>query len=71
MQPHLNTGGLFIVSEAAGKNVDGQLGNLLLRIHGSFPGDVGCFVIYFLNHMILQPGEAMFLAANLPHVYLH
>nr|CAB3263933.1 mannose-6-phosphate isomerase-like [Phallusia mammillata] len=45
-------------------------GELLLRLHSHFPGDVGCFVVYFLNHIFLQPGEAMFLAANVPHAYL-
>ncbi len=42
----------------------------MLRLSEQFPGDVGCFCVYFLNHMRLQPGEAMFLEANLPHAYL-
>jgi len=46
------------------------LGDLLLRLNHQFPGDVGCFVIYFLNHVHLQPGEALFLKANVPHAYL-
>lgn len=45
-------------------------GELLLRLNSQFPGDVGCFVIYFLNHIKLSPGEAMFLSANVPHAYL-
>ena len=45
-------------------------GELLLRLNSQFPGDVGCFCTYFLNHMRLQPGQAMFLEANLPHAYL-
>nr|XP_039248435.1 mannose-6-phosphate isomerase-like [Styela clava] len=45
-------------------------GELLLRLNSQFPGDVGCFVVYFLNHIILKPGEAMFLGANEPHAYL-
>jgi hypothetical protein len=32
---------------------------------------VGCFCVYFLNHLILQPGEALYLGANEPHAYLH
>ena len=44
--------------------------NLLLRLNSQFPGDVGCFSVYFLNYMVLQPGEAIFLEANLPHAYL-
>ena len=45
-------------------------GELFLRLHHQFPGDCGCFCIYFLNYMMLKPGEAMFLEANLPHAYL-
>ncbi|XP_014664698.1 PREDICTED: mannose-6-phosphate isomerase-like [Priapulus caudatus] len=47
------------------------LTDLFLRIYKQFPGDVGCFVIYYLNHMQLQPGEAMFLGPNVPHAYLY
>ena len=43
---------------------------LFLRLWHDFPGDVGCFVIYFLNLIVLKPGEAMFLGPNLPHAYL-
>ena len=46
------------------------LPELLLRLHSQFPGDVGCFVIYFLNRIMLQPGDAIFLDAGLPHAYL-
>jgi mannose-6-phosphate isomerase len=47
-----------------------SLGEVLLRLHMQFPGDVGCFCIYFFNLLHLKPGEAMFLNANLPHAYL-
>ncbi|XP_037089240.1 mannose-6-phosphate isomerase-like [Pollicipes pollicipes] len=43
---------------------------LLLRLNGQFPGDVGCFCALFLNHLTLQPGEALFLGPNEPHAYL-
>lgn len=46
------------------------IGDLLLTLHSQFPGDIGCFAIYFLNVMTLQPGEAMYLGANEPHAYL-
>ena len=49
---------------------DDLLGDLVLTLNKDFPGDVGIFVIYFLNHVTLKPGEAMFLRANLPHAYL-
>ncbi|KAI0233694.1 Mannose-6-phosphate isomerase [Lamellibrachia satsuma] len=45
--------------------------DLLVKLHSQFPGDVGCFVIYFLNRITLQPGEAIFLEAGLPHAYLY
>lgn len=47
------------------------LGNLLKRLHHQFPGDVGCFSIYFLNFLTLLPGEAIYLGPNEPHAYLH
>jgi len=43
---------------------------LFAKVNGEFPGDVGCFVIYFLNHLKLSPGEAMYLGPNVPHAYL-
>ncbi|KAK1157954.1 hypothetical protein AOXY_G24162 [Acipenser oxyrinchus oxyrinchus] len=55
---------------AAGKDITGSNGELLLRLHSQFPGDIGCFSIYFLNMVKLEPGEAMFLGANEPHAYL-
>lgn len=44
---------------------------LFLRISKAFPGDVGCFSVFFLNHIILEPGEAVFLPPNEPHAYLY
>merc|ERR1711953_182887 len=46
------------------------LKSLLLTLNEKYSGDVGLFNIYFLNYVVLQPGEAMFLRANLPHAYL-
>lgn len=46
------------------------LGDLLMKIHDYFPADVGCFCIYFLNYLILEPDEAIFLPANEPHAYI-
>ncbi|KAG0005521.1 Mannose-6-phosphate isomerase [Entomortierella chlamydospora] len=43
---------------------------LLLRTHAQFPGDVGLFSMFFLNYVVLKPGQAIFLAANEPHAYL-
>ncbi|XP_029909076.1 mannose-6-phosphate isomerase isoform X1 [Myripristis murdjan] len=55
---------------AAGKDTSSSNGDLLLRLHSQYPGDIGCFSIYFLNQMVLEPGQAMFLGANEPHAYL-
>ncbi|KAF3688518.1 Mannose-6-phosphate isomerase [Channa argus] len=56
---------------ASGKDTSSSNGDLLLRLHSQYPGDIGCFSIYFLNHMVLDPGQAMFLGANEPHAYLY
>lgn len=56
--------------KSSGHDISDQCGELVLRLNSQFPGDVGCFCIYFLNHIVLQPGEAMFLGPNLPHAYL-
>nr|XP_047937514.1 mannose-6-phosphate isomerase [Anser cygnoides] len=67
----LNTLVQRISREAAeGQDTSGSNGDLLLRLHTQFPGDIGCFAVYFLNLVRLEPGEAMFLAANEPHAYL-
>ncbi|XP_032273506.1 mannose-6-phosphate isomerase isoform X1 [Phoca vitulina] len=55
---------------AAGNNMEDIYGELLLQLHQQYPGDIGCFAIYFLNLLVLKPGEAMFLEANVPHAYL-
>ena len=47
------------------------LGELFLRIARDFPGDVGCWSIYFMNYVILQEGESMFLGPNIPHAYIY
>lgn len=56
--------------DAAGKDLTTNNGALVLRLYSQFPGDVGCFVSYLFNHIILQPGQAMFLGPNEPHAYL-
>ncbi|KAG8440299.1 hypothetical protein GDO86_006166 [Hymenochirus boettgeri] len=60
-----------VLQEAkSGMDVSSYLGDLILTLYSQFPGDIGCFAIYFLNVVTLQPGEAMFLGANEPHAYL-
>jgi len=35
-----------------------------------YPGDPGVLAAMLLNHVVLRPGEALFLAAGVPHAYL-
>lgn len=35
-----------------------------------FPNDIGVLSIFFLNIIQMRPGQAIFLAANVPHAYL-
>lgn len=46
------------------------LGSLFIKIYHYYPGDVGCFCIYFFNYLILEPGEAIYLGSNEPHAYI-
>lgn len=48
----------------------GGINGLVKRLNEQFPQDVGCFCVFVLNFMTLNPGEAIFLAANLPHAYI-
>ncbi|MFF0964101.1 mannose-6-phosphate isomerase, class I [Streptomyces sp. NPDC003703] len=36
-----------------------------------YPGDPGVLAAMLLNHVRLQPGEALFLGAGIPHAYLN
>lgn len=41
-----------------------------LELYKKYGGDVGLFSIYLLNLITLSSGEAVFLAAGVPHAYL-
>lgn len=56
------------IDEEQKKNM---LCDLFARIYRDFVGDVGCWCIYFLNYVILQPGESLFLGPNVPHAYIY
>lgn len=43
---------------------------LLQKLYSWFPGDVGCFCIFFLNIINLNPGQSMYLEPNVPHAYV-
>lgn len=44
---------------------------LACKLHEQYPADAGTLVPFFFNHLRLQPGEAIFVAAGEPHAYLH
>ena len=52
------------VHERTGREV------LMLMLQEQYPNDIGIFASCFLNHVRLAPGEAIYLAANVPHAYL-
>lgn len=43
---------------------------LIMRLHQQYPHDVGILSVFFLNLVILRPGEAIYLPANEPHAYI-
>ncbi|KAK0121454.1 Mannose-6-phosphate isomerase [Cadophora gregata] len=47
-----------------------ELADLVVRLDKQFPGDIGLFVLFFLNYVKLEVGEAMFLKADDIHAYL-
>lgn len=47
-----------------------ELADLVIRLDKQFPGDIGLFVLFFLNYIKLEVGEAMFLKADDIHAYL-
>ncbi|KHJ33041.1 putative mannose-6-phosphate class i [Erysiphe necator] len=51
-------------------NTPQEMAELVIRLNDQFPGDIGLFVLFFLNYVKLDVGEAMFLKANDIHAYL-
>lgn len=47
-----------------------ELADLVVRLDKEFPRDIGLFVLFFLNYIKLEVGEAMFLKADDIHAYL-
>lgn len=44
---------------------------LYLKLLKNFPNDIGCFAIFFFNHLNLQPGDAIYLGQDEPHAYIY
>lgn len=59
-----------MVAKITSKLDRSELDNLFLQLHKDFPNDVGLLSIYFLNVLHLKPGQAIYLAANVPHAYI-
>lgn len=47
-----------------------ELADLVMRLNRQFEGDIGLFVLFYLNYVKLEVGEAMFLKADDIHAYL-
>jgi mannose-6-phosphate isomerase len=45
-------------------------GRAYARLAAAYPGDPGVLVALLLNHAVLAAGEALFVAAGVPHCYL-
>ena len=51
-------------------NTTNELCELVQRCNNNFPGDIGLFVLFFLNLVKLEPGQAMYLKADDIHAYI-
>jgi mannose-6-phosphate isomerase len=61
----------FVESEAEDRGVfTHKLAKLILQVHSQHGNDVGIFLMLFMNHVVLEPGEAMFLESGELHAYL-
>ncbi len=54
---------------AAAERLGGPYAPYAALVH-DFPGDPGVIAALLLNHFRLQPGEAVFLGAGVPHAYI-
>jgi mannose-6-phosphate isomerase len=52
------------------KGGDNKLAQVFNQLQVDFPHDVGSLSLFFLNLLELQPGQSIYLAANVPHAYL-
>ncbi len=61
------------VVEACRRNPGGEWSTerqMVVDLDGRHPGDVGVITALLLNHVVLKPGDAIFLAAGCIHSYL-
>ncbi|OCT54223.1 Mannose-6-phosphate isomerase [Cladophialophora carrionii] len=58
------------ISPGPSVNTSEELCELVQRCNSQFPEDIGLFVLFFLNFVRLQPGQAMYLKADDIHAYI-
>jgi mannose-6-phosphate isomerase len=58
------------ISPGPSVNTPEELSELVQRCNSQFPQDIGLFVLFFLNFVKLQPGQAMYLKADDIHAYI-
>jgi len=58
------------ISAGPSANTSEELCELVQRCNSQFPEDIGLFVLFFLNYVQLQPGQAMYLKADDIHAYI-
>ena len=56
---------------AAARSQWASAGRAYARLADAYPRDPGVLVALLLNHAVLGEGEALFVAAGVPHCYLH
>ena len=61
--------GVLSVALAALANFDSRF-ELCMRLNAIYPGDPGVFIALMMNHVHLQPGQAIYLPAGNIHAYL-
>jgi len=62
--------GESFAGEGGPPNNGKELADLVIHCNSHFEGDIGLFVLFFLNYVKLNVGEAMFLKADDIHAYL-
>ena len=66
----VKSGLLELISRISTLEKKNDLESLLIRVYDQYPGDIGVFCLLLLNYIVLESGQAIFLAANEPHAYL-
>lgn len=58
-----------LLGQEAG-SIDSKLLNLIRRLDKLYPGDPGVLAPFFLNYLVLTPGQAVYLEPNKLHTYV-